>query len=398
VQPLEGVKVLELAEYAFVPSACAVLGEWGADVIKVERIGGDLFRVPVREVPAGRGAYNTSFEQYNRNKRSVGLELQDPRGRALLDRLVGWADVFVTSYRPAARRKLRIEPEDLWAVNPRLVYAHGHGQGTRGAEVDAGGFDAVTYWARGGVGLRVTPNGVPPVAQPGAFGDAPSGLALAGGICAALLGAQRTGKGVIVDTSLLANAVWQLGADLAFVAWAGGQPPRDVSRVPNPLIGEYVTSDGRRLMFVMLDVERYWEATCRALGCEDLLDHPDYATLAQKRARAAEVRQRFEAIIARRPLAHWEAALARHGCIFSKFSTFAEVLADPQVEANGYLIPHPDEPGGILTAAPLQFDRELPRLRRAAPRRAGEHTEEILGALGVEAGELAKLRADSIVE
>jgi crotonobetainyl-CoA:carnitine CoA-transferase CaiB-like acyl-CoA transferase len=397
MHPLEGVKVLELAEYAFVPSACAVLGEWGAEVVKVERTTGDQFRVPVRAVPEGSSAYNTSFEQYNRNKRGVALALHDPRGRALLDRLVAWADVFVTSYRPQARRKLRVEPEDLWAVNPRLVYAHGSGQGTRGPEADAGGFDAVTYWARGGMGMRLTPEGAAPVSQPGAFGDAPSGLALAGGICAALLGVQRTGRGVIVDTSLLANAVWQLSADLSFVAWAGGAPPRDVSRVPNPLIGEYVTSDGRRLMFVMLDVERYWEGTCRALGCEDLLGDPAYATEEQKRARAAELRRCFEGIIAQRPLSYWEPRLRQHDCIFSKFASFDELLADPQVVANGYVMPHPDEPRGILLAAPVQFDREPPRLRRVAPQRAGEHTDEVLGELGVGADDLAKLRADGVI-
>jgi crotonobetainyl-CoA:carnitine CoA-transferase CaiB-like acyl-CoA transferase len=397
MRPLEGVKVLELAEYAFVPSSCAVLGEWGAEVVKVERPAGDQFRVPVRAVPEGASAYNTSFEQYNRNKRGVALALDDPRGRALLDRLVAWADVFVSSYRPQALRKLRLGPEALWAVNPRLVYAHGSGQGARGAEAEAGGFDAVSYWARGGIGWRVTPEGVAPVAQPGAFGDAPSGLSLAGGICAALLGVQRTGKGVLVETSLLGNAVWQLGADLSFVAWAGGAPPRDVSRVPNPLIGEYVTSDGRRLMFVMLDVERFWEPTCRALGCADLLGHPDYATLAQKRARAAELRARFEAVIATRPLEYWERELRAHGCIFSKFANFAELIADPQVAANGFLLDHPDEPNGLMVAAPVQFDRELPELRRVAPQRAGEHTDEVFRELGVDAAELAKLRADGVI-
>jgi crotonobetainyl-CoA:carnitine CoA-transferase CaiB-like acyl-CoA transferase len=397
MRPLAGVKVLELAEYAFVPSSCAVLGEWGAEVVKVERTAGDQFRVPVRAVPAGASAYNTSFEQYNRNKRGVALALDDPRGRALLDRLIAWADVFVSSYRPQALRKLRLEPEQLWAVNPRLVYAHGNGQGSRGPESEAGGFDAVSYWARGGIGQRVTPEGVAPVAQPGAFGDAPSGLALAGGICAALLGVQRSGRGVVVEVSLLGNAVWQLGADLSFVAWAGGAPPRDVSRVPNPLIGEYATSDGRRLMFVMLDVERFWEPTCRALGCTDLLGHPDYATLAQKRAAAAPLRARFEAIIAARPLAYWEKELRAHGCIFSKFATFAEVIEDPQVVANGYLFPHPDEPNGLMVAAPVQFDRELPALRRVAPRRAGEHTDEVFAELGISRGELAKLRADGVI-
>lgn len=397
MRPLQGVKVLELAEYAFVPASCAVLGEWGAEVVKVERIAGDLFRRPVRAAPEGASAYNSSFEMFNRNKRGVAIALDDPRGRTLLDRLVAWADVFVTSYRPQALRKLKIDAEDLWKLNPRLVYAHGSGLGARGDEAEAGGFDAVSYWARGGIGWRVTPPGVAPVTQPGAFGDGPSGLALAGGICAALLGTRQTGKGVRVEVALLGNALWQLGGDLGFVHWAGGEAPRDMSRVPNPLIGEYVTSDARRLMFVMLDVERFWEPTCRALGCTDLLDHPDYATLAQKQAKAAELRARFEAVLAARPLAHWEKELRAHGCIFSKFSTYAEVVEDPQVAANGFLLHHPSEPRGVMAAAPVQFDRELPQLRSVAPARPGEHTDEFLGELGMSAAELAQLRAEGVI-
>src|SRR5262245_50219176 len=150
---LDGVKVVELAEHGFVPSCAAVLADWGADVVKIERPGGD----PLRSIMgagfvANTGEFNFLWELYNRNKRGIVVDLRVAEGRAVFDRLVEHADVLVTNFLPSARTKLRVNPEDLWAVNPRLIYAKGHGQGQRGPDADLGGFDAVSFWGRGGIG------------------------------------------------------------------------------------------------------------------------------------------------------------------------------------------------------------------------------------------------------
>ena len=137
-----------------------------------------------------------------------------PEGRDAFDRLIEHADVFITNFLPSARAKLRTNPDDLFAVNPRLIYAKGHGQGQRGPDADQGGFDAVSYWSRGGIGHILTPAEGPMIMQRGAMGDAPSGAMLAGGVAAALFQRERTGKGVVVDVALLNTAVWQLGVDL----------------------------------------------------------------------------------------------------------------------------------------------------------------------------------------
>src|SRR3954464_7649183 len=212
---LDGVKVVELAEFGFVPSCGAVLADWGADVVKVERVTGDPLRhVQGAGLVADTGDFNFLWEQMNRNKRGIALDLRSTDGRAALDRLLAQADVVITNFLPSARASLRLDPDDLFAVNPRLVYAKGHGQGQRGPDADAGGFDAVSYWSRGGVGHILSPEGGPMIMQRGAMGDAPSGAMLAGGIAAALFQRERTGKGSVVDVSLLNFAVWQLGVDL----------------------------------------------------------------------------------------------------------------------------------------------------------------------------------------
>src|SRR5258705_2228430 len=150
---LAGVRVLEVAEQGFVPSGAAVLGDWGADVVKVERPEGDGLRAVMKQgLVANTGDFDFLSEQVNRNKRNVCLDLKHPDSRPVLERLVAWADVFITNQLPQVRRKLRIEPADLLAINPRLVYARGHGQGTKGPDAEAGGYDAVSFWSRAGVG------------------------------------------------------------------------------------------------------------------------------------------------------------------------------------------------------------------------------------------------------
>ena len=169
----DGVKVIELAEHGFVPSCGAILADWGADVVKIERPTGDPLRsVMGAGLVVDTGDFNFLFELYNRNKRGITLDLRVPEGRAAFDRLIEPADVLITSFLPPARAKLGVTPEELWKINPRLVYAKGQGQGQRGPDADRGGFDSVSYWSRGGVGHILTAPGAPLVMPRGAFGDA----------------------------------------------------------------------------------------------------------------------------------------------------------------------------------------------------------------------------------
>jgi len=396
---LDGIKVLEVAEQGFVPSAAAILAEWGADVVKVERLTGDPLRgyAKLGVVPDVEG-FNVLFEQFNRNKRSIAIDLRTDAGRAVLDELVRWADVFITSFLPSARGKLRLMPDDIWAVNPRCVYAVGSGQGQQGPDRELGGFDAVSYWARGGLGHILTPEGAPLVMPRGALGDAPSGAFLAGGVAAALVQQARTGEPSIVDVSLLGAAVWSLSVDLVATAASGVEAkPHVPGRAPSGtvLIGSYRTADNRWFSLNMLDQERHWEPTCRALGLEHLLT-PEHATVEQRTANVDALYDIFTERIGSLTLAELEDRFAAHDTIWSTMASPAEVIADPQVEANGYMPRVPGHPTGRLTSAPAQIDGKGLEIRRRAPE-IGEHTDEVLREAGVAREEIQRLRAAGAV-
>jgi crotonobetainyl-CoA:carnitine CoA-transferase CaiB-like acyl-CoA transferase len=391
---LDGVKVVELAEHGFVPSCGAILADWGADVVKIERPGGDPLRaVMASGFVADTGDFNFLFELYNRNKRGIVLDLRNADGRAAFDRLIEQADVLITNFLPSAREKLKVRPEDVWAVNPRLVYAKGHGQGQRGADADLGGFDAISFWSRGGVGHILSPPGGPLVMPRGAFGDAPSGAMLAGGVAAALFKRERTGKGVVVDTALLHTAVWQLSTDLTATTILREEPKKlSVSgSLPSPLVGPYATADDRWLMLNMLDEPRHWPPTARALGLEALLDDPRFAEPAGRAEHSEALHDLFVERIGSLLLADLVASLSAEDTLFSTLASPLEVIDDPQVLDNGYFAQHPTYERARLATAPMQFDDEMVEVRRGAPG-LGEHTDEVLGDLGFTPDELLAMR------
>jgi crotonobetainyl-CoA:carnitine CoA-transferase CaiB-like acyl-CoA transferase len=315
--PLDGVKVVDFSEHGFVPSAAAVLADWGADVVKIERLEGDAMRGIIGNgmVPTVDGV-DFLFELVNRNKRGIALEVESEEGRAVFERLVAWADVYVTNQLPRVRRKLRTEPADLMAINPRLVYAKGHGQGQRGDDAEAGGFDAVSFWARGGVSYVLTPeDAAMPTPQRPAQGDIPSGGFFAGGICAALVHAIRTGKGIVIDTSLLNGATWTLGPDMAYASLGGTTLPMPSAAVRSPVTQTYRTADSRFVTLMMIDEGRYWSQACRALGVEDLIDsHPDTAS---RRADWAPLTDRLRGVIGGMNRDELELRLRAEDCIYS---------------------------------------------------------------------------------
>jgi len=396
--PLAGIKIVDFSEHGFVPSAAAALADWGADVVKIERLDGDPMRSVIRNglSPAADGT-DYLFELTNRNKRGIALDVTTPAGREVFERLVRWADVYITNQLPRVRRKLRTEPADLFALNSKLVFAKGHGQGQRGADSEAGGFDSVSFWSRGGMGHILTEPDAPRlVMQRPALGDVPSGMFLAGGICAGLVHALRTGKGVVVDTSLLNAAMWSLGPDMAYSSIMGQQMPRMnlAGGVTSPLVGVHRTKDSRWIMLSMLDEPRYWAPTCRALGLPELVDQ--YVDDAERRAHWPELTPRFAAQIASQTREELEPRMREEGCIFSFFASPPEVLADPAVVENGYAMADPAHPRLRLSAAPVQFDDELPAARRAAPVH-GEHTAEVLTELGFGNDEIEKLFGDGVI-
>ena len=249
---LDGIKVLEVAIYAFAPSATAILGDWGADVLKVEHpsVGDPGRNTAAWGVPAEVNGVSHLWEFANRGKRAIAIDISTPEGHDILMTLVDESDVFVTNFLPPARRKLGIEPEDILARNPRIIYARGSAQGPKGELSERGGFDAISYWGRTGAAVGVTPPEHDfPLTMPGpGFGDIQAGMALAGGIGTALYKREKTGEGVVVDVSLMSAGVWAMGMTIS------GTSVLDVDALPPPVPrqldqprGQHLSDQGRPL-------------------------------------------------------------------------------------------------------------------------------------------------------
>ncbi|MGH7858985.1 MAG: CaiB/BaiF CoA transferase family protein [Candidatus Binatia bacterium] len=399
---MKGVRVLEVAQFWFVPSAAAVLADWGADVIKIEHpVRGDGQRgLASSGVSTAAGGVDFLVQQPNRGKRSVGLDLGRPEGRDLLYRLAETSDVFLTNFLPEARRRLEIDAEHIRARNPRIIYVRGHGQGARGPEAESGGYDATAFWTRGGVAasLMIPENAEPPF-QRAAFGDGIGGMTIAGGIAAALFHRERTGEAEVVDVSLLGTAMWVMSPDIV-ASKLLDQPqlpwlPRASRRTPT--VNYYRTKDDRWLILVHLQPDRYWVDFCRRLGRTDLAADPRYADIAARAKNAEACIAELDAAFVTKTLAEWRRAFDGMEGPWAPMQTPRELHDDLQVAANGYLR---EVDGGArgrfaLVASPVQFGETSPPLRRGPE--MGEHTDEVLLELGVPTEELLKHKTDGVV-
>ncbi|MDT3443328.1 CoA transferase [Pseudofrankia sp. BMG5.37] len=385
-RPLEGIRVLEVAMYGFVPSGGAVLGEWGAQVIKIEHaVTGDPQRglTQIGKMKVDPAGPNPNIWHSNRGKRSVGLDIANPLGREVLLELAKQADVYLTNHLPKVREKLRVDVDDIRAVNPKIIYARGSALGPRGAESTKGGFDMTAFWARGSSAASLTPPGTEGVVNPPgpAYGDTISGTNLAGGIAAALFRRERTGEPSIVDVSLLGSGVWSMGHGVALSKFVNmafeGIVPGEHGAPTNPLSGLYKTRDGRYISLVMLQPARFWADVCRHVDRPELADDPRFATAELIGQNTPEGVKLLREAFATRTLAEWTERLATLSGPWAPVQDSLQVSADPQVRANEYII---DAGEMELVANPVQFDVTAP-VAAPAPDFAAQ-TEEVLLELG----------------
>ncbi|SRX79399.1 formyl-CoA transferase [Frankia sp. EAN1pec] [Mycolicibacterium parafortuitum] len=394
---LNGVRVLEVAAWTFVPSAGAVLAEWGAEVIKVEpRDGGDPQRglVTMGIVDEGGGSVNYMIEIPNRGKKSIGVDLSTPGGRDVVRELAKTSDVFLTSYLPERRRKFGIDVDDIREVNPSIVYVRGSGHGPKGPDADKPGYDGVSYWARGGIATVLTEGADELVRSRPAFGDLLGGMTLAGGIAAALYKKATTGIGSVVDVSLLGLAAWNLSPDVAVSQIHGGSaiPKFGHADSPNPLVGTYRTKDGRYVQLMMLQLDKFYAEAMRVIGLPELIDDPRYADPVSRYANRVSLIASLDDAFAQRTLAEWRETLAPLSGAWGIVQTPGELCQDPAVTANGY-VAQTSTVNGVpfsLPTNPVQFD-EQPVVPPGAPEH-GQHTEEVLMDAGIDWETIEKLK------
>jgi crotonobetainyl-CoA:carnitine CoA-transferase CaiB-like acyl-CoA transferase len=321
------------------PSAAALLADWGADVIKVEAPMGDPMRQVFGSLGIDSDMPNPAFSLDNRGKRSVCLNLREGEDRQRLEDLLASADVFISNLRPDSLDGLGLEPAATVDRHPRLVYCSISGYGLRGDDRDRPTYDIGAFWARSGLSMQMADADGNPLNARGGIGDHITGLAALAGLLAAVLEQRQTGRGGVVEVSLLRTGTYVLGWDLGLQLTLG-KVARAESRDRNqaPLMNPYRAGDGRWFFFTGLEAARHIPAVCRALGRPELIDDPRFADAAAIRHNRVEVIAVLDEIVAGQPLSVWAERFDREGVWWAPAQTPADVVADPQLSANDGIV------------------------------------------------------------
>ena len=401
-KPLDGVRVVDLTYYVAGPGTAKILADWGAEVVKIEPPGGEPGRTTGLNlgVPS-EDRFNPYFGTYNSNKRDVILDLKAPEGQAVMDKLLARADVFVTSFRPGALKRLGLDYETLSARFPRLVWASINGFGEKGPDKDRPGFDTVAYWARSGAMLDLTEKDTAPLIPTLAFGDANTSGSLAGGIAAALYRREKTGKGTKVMVSLFAQALWNLASIVVSSQFGDAYPKSRVT--PNvPMVNSYQTKEGKWLFVTVFDERLYPVFLEKVVGSRELAGDPRYNEPVAARAHSRELTAIVAAEFARNTQEEMIRRLVEADIAHEKVNHVLDILKDPQAVENHYILEVPQKDGRttLMAQPPVKMDTTETDFRYGTPA-PGEHTRQVLEELGYSAEEIrsmAEARAVQLYE
>jgi crotonobetainyl-CoA:carnitine CoA-transferase CaiB-like acyl-CoA transferase len=397
---LDDITVLEIANWVAAPSCAALMADMGADVIKIEPLGGDSMRGKLRQpaLPEGAPKTDVPFHLSNRGKRSLAVDLADERGGALVRELAAGADVVITNLLPGRLQRFGLGAAQLRAQNPALIYAIVTGYGTTGEDADRIAFDLTAFFGRGAIMSLIGEPGEPPPAFRPGQGDHPTGLALLSAVLAALRVRDRTGEGQIVETALMRTAAWTIGCDVSAALVDRAQPnKRARNEAISPMNTRYRCADVVWVNLSTLD-QGYWGRFCEALGRPELVDDPKFATPVDRFRNNVEIIGIFDELFASQPYAYWAPRLDATGIIWGKVAELPDLIDDPQAREMGMWAPidHPVVGRFDTLAAPFAMSGSDVAVRGPAPG-IGEHTAEVLTQFGLDDGRVAELLESGVV-
>ncbi|HCL47969.1 CoA transferase [Alphaproteobacteria bacterium] len=381
---LEGIKIIEMATYIAAPSAGGIMADWGADVIKIEPLGGCPMRKFYASAMTDDYPDNPVSALDNRGKRAIAVNTGTQEGREIVRKLIEDADVFLTNVRPGQLTEQGLDFDTLSKINPKLVYASVTGFGLQGEEADKPGFDTAAFNAKSGFGWMMTPKGSAPAPLRTAAGDHITGIATASGILAALLKAQRTGEGELVESSLVRSAAYAVGCDygtwLRYGRIARSRPREEAIVAIN---NYYVTKDDCWLFINGRPGEPDWPDVARAIGREDLIEDERFGSLRDRRRNGVELIALMDEAFAQKTLDEWKPILDEAGLIWSPVQTFEQAFEDPQMHDAGVFVDMPKADGTSYKniASPIRFGNESTDPKGPLPE-IGQHTMDILAQNG----------------
>jgi crotonobetainyl-CoA:carnitine CoA-transferase CaiB-like acyl-CoA transferase len=396
---LEGIRVVEMGLWVAGPAAGGILADWGAEVIKLEQPQGDPMRKLFGALSGSKEERCPPFDLYNRGKKSIALDVNQPDGMALAQRLVATADVFITNMRPQFLQRVGLDPQTLLARHPKLIYAILTAYGLDGPDRDAPGFDMAAFSGRSGIADRATPPGGAPPILPGGLGDNVTAMALVGGIAGALFHRERSGKGQLVSTSLLRTGIYSIGMDVATRVGLGRIAPTLArTRAQNPLMNLYRAADGLWLWLVGAESQRHWPGIAKALGAPELIADARFATPRDRRRNGEALVAVFDERFSQRSRSAWAEIFRRDDVWWAPINSVDDLLQDPQVLASGAFVRVPVVAGGAApdavngVATPIDFGL-TPAGPTGAPPAVGADADALLEGLGLTREDIAHLRS-----
>src|SRR5689334_9318830 len=392
-----GLKVVDLASFVAAPGAAVILSDFGADVIKVEPPSGDFWRFGNHVPPQPTAKDPYQFHLNNRNKRGLVLDLKSPDAQKVLQELVTWADVFIVNTPHPARKKLKLEYDDLVAWNPRLIYADVTGFGEKGPDASLPGFDITAYWARSGLLSMTRDAGAPPTWPVAGSGDNATAVGLYSAIVTALYRRERTGAGSHVTTSLLAEGVWSASVSIqAALCDAKFFGLHDRKNPANAAMNVYRAADDT--WFVLIVTSDKLAAVAEAIGRPDLLTDPRFADPVKLIANMPQLTAILDEVFGAQPMAHWYEVFSGIHVTFGAVRAPQEVIEDPQLRANDIVVPL--EGAGEKLTSTISSPIQVHGVNKVAAKRApelGEHNEAILRELGFDTKQIASFLESGVV-